>query len=91
MAIRILSLPLLHLLTIMATLSPAFFSAWTILVRACARDGVLCRLTMDGRPATEALVSQREHELVQEVERVLTAAFHVYKWGTDYYILYMYI
>ena len=46
---------------------------------ACALDGVLCRLATIGRPTTEALVSQREHELVEEVERVPTAAFHVCK------------
>ena len=68
---------LLFLLTIMATLSPSFLSDCTILVRACARDGVLCLLTMDGRLATEALLNQREHELVEVVERVPTAAFHV--------------
>ena len=61
----------------MATLSPSFLSDWTILVRAWARDGVLCLLTIDGSPATEALVSHSAHELVDEVERVETAAFHV--------------
>ena len=74
-----LSLPLINFLTVIATLSPPFFSASTIFVMACALDGVLCRLATIGRPTTEALVSQREHELVEEVERVPTAAFHVCK------------
>jgi hypothetical protein len=77
----------------MATLSPPFFSASTILVSACAREGVLCRLATVGRPATEALVSQREQELVVEVERVPTADFHVciYEGDTKLYVGYRYI
>ena len=63
----------------MATFSPSFLSDCTILVRACALEGVLCLLTVDGRPATEALASQREQELVLQLERVAMAAFHVCK------------
>lgn len=46
-------------------------------MRAWALDGVLCRLTVDGRPPIEALVSQSEQELVEDVDRVAIAAFHV--------------